>query len=405
MNLILHYHGGLPPDEGSLIIIDVDYEANVNPEDPRYERGLYKEPCTENSDKFCWFTQFEATGARYAFPCLDFPNKKAHFDIRVARTNDWRTLSNTPVQDTIPVEGMEGWVWDVFQTTPLMSTYLVAIAIQDFVGVESDHNVTIWANKEDIEAGLADYSHEIGPIIMDTYSSIFGIPYTLPKMDMVSVPKKGGAMENWGLMLFGKDALLYDQTNPDVEKKWRVLNVVAHELAHQWFGNLVTMNWWDQTWLNEGFATFVSFLGSEAVDPEINSWDRLVTRTMFRVMKDDSRNTTWAMSDDVTSRQDIGRKFGSITYSKGASVIRMMEAIMGYPTFIKGLSYYLSDLQYSNSFEEDLFSHLEAAGLEDGSWPQDELNSFTETMKSWTNQAGYPLVTVKKTTVSYCIWI
>jgi len=167
-------------------------------------------------------------------------------------------------------------------------------------------------------------------------------------------------------------------------------------LAHQWFGNLVTMNWWDQTWLNEGFASYVSHLGSEAIDPDMNSWERMVTHRMFQVMQDDSSDQSWAMSDNVKSRKDIGRKFGSITYSKGASFIRMMEQILGYPTLVKGLSSYLAELQFSNSVEEDLFFHLEAAGLEDGSWPQGSLDSFDETMQTWTNQAGFPLVTVKK---------
>eukprot|EP00091_Calanus_sinicus_P005267 TRINITY_DN15695_c0_g1_i1.p1 TRINITY_DN15695_c0_g1~~TRINITY_DN15695_c0_g1_i1.p1 ORF type:complete len:397 (+),score=98.83 TRINITY_DN15695_c0_g1_i1:263-1453(+) len=229
-------------------------------------------------------------------------------------------------------------------------------------------------------------------------ASTFGIPYSLPKMDMVSVPKKGGAMENWGLILYSYDTLMYDQESPDVEKKWRVLEVVAHELAHQWFGNLVTMDWWDQTWLNEGFASYVSHLGADAIDPDSNSWGRLVTHRMFQVMKDDSSDQSWAMSDSVTSRQDIGRKFGSITYSKGASVIRMMESILGYYTFVRGLTTYLAELQFGNAVEEDLFFHLEAAGLHDGTWPSSNTftDSFEETMKTWTNQAGYPLVTVEK---------
>ena len=352
---------------GDIITLDIDFEANI--EAMEHGLGLYKKPCTNDSDKFCWFTQFESTFARHAFPCIDEPNKKATFDIKVARTEGWNTLSNMPIVDTVPVEGMDGWVWDIFQTTPVMSTYLIAFAIQDFAGVQGENDVTIWANKEDVEAGLADYSQDIGPKIIDFYGSTFDIPYALPKMDMVSVPKKGGAMENWGLILYSYDTLMYDQESPDVEKKWRVLEVVAHELAHQWFGNLVTMDWWDQTWLNEGFASYVSHLGADAIDPEMKSWGRMVTHRMFQVMKDDSSDQSWAMSDSVQSRQDIGRKFGSITYSKGASVIRMMESILGYSSFVKGLSSYLAELQFSNSVEEDLFFHLEAAGLKDGTWP------------------------------------
>jgi len=204
-------------------------------------------------------------------------------------------------------------------------------------------------------------------------------------------------MENWGLLLYGSDTLLYDQKNPDFEAKWWVLNVVAHEVAHQWFGNLVTMAWWDQIWLNEGFAVYLSHVGSEAVDPDMNSWAWLVAIRMLPVMKEDSTEASYALSDSVTSRRDIGRKFGNITYSKGGSFIRMIEAILGFSTLMKGLSSYLSDLEFSSAQEEDLFLHLEAAGLEDGSWPQEGArSSFTESMQGWTNQAGYPLVTVER---------
>ena len=190
---------------------------------------------------------------------------------------------------------------------------------------------------------------------------------------------------------------MYDQESEDVEKKWRVLEVVAHELAHQWFGNLVTMDWWDQTWLNEGFASYISHLGAEAIDPEMNSWGRMVTHRMFKVMQDDSSDQSWAMSDSVKSRDDIHRKFGSITYSKGASIIRMMEGILGYPTLVRGLSSYLQDFKYSNTVEEDLFLHLENAALQDGSWFHEK--TFVETMKGWSNQAGYPIVTAGRSWV------
>ena len=205
-------------------------------------------------------------------------------------------------------------------------------------------------------------------------------------------------MENWGLCLYGSDTLLYDQDNPDIEKKWTVLNVVAHEIAHQWFGNLVTMDWWDQIWLNEGFATYFSFHGSDAIDPDMNTWGRMVTTKTLSVMREDSAESSWALSDSVTSRQDIHRKFGTITYSKGSSVIRMMEGILGYQALVNGLSFYLAELQFKNAQEEDLFFFLEAAGLEAGTWPQGNRDSFEETMKTWTNQAGYPLVSVKKVT-------
>merc|ERR1711892_554203 len=336
-------------DEGDILTLDIDFEANLEPTE--HGLGLYKKPCTDGSEKFCWFTQFESTFARRAFPCIDEPNMKATF------------------------------------------------AIQDYAGVKGDNNVTVWANQKDVDAGLADYIADVGPRLVDFFGSTFGIQYNMPKMDMVSCPARygpSGAMENWGLLLYGSDTLLYDQQNPDFEKKWWVLNVVAHEVAHQWFGNLVTMDWWDQIWLNEGFATYLSHVGSEAMDPDMDSWAWMVTVRMLNVMKEDSTEASYALSDSVSSRRDIGRKFTNITYSKGASFIRMMEAILGFSTLIKGLSSYVADLQFSNSREEDLFLHLEVAALEDGKWPQGDMDSFEETMKMWSNQAGYPLVSAEK---------
>ena len=205
-------------------------------------------------------------------------------------------------------------------------------------------------------------------------------------------------MENWGLVLYSKATLMFDQEENDEEKRWRVLEVVAHELAHQWTGNLVTMKWWDQTWLNEGFASYISHLGAEALDPlgADQSWARLLVHRTHSVMRDDARADSWALSDAVTSRSDVGRKFGSITYSKGASVIRMMESILGRSTLNHGLAIYFNNMQYDSAVEEDLFRDLEAAAVLDGKWPQDGAEDFEKTMKTWTNQAGLPLVTATR---------
>ena len=197
-----------------------------------------------------------------------------------------------------------------------------------------------------------------------------------------------------GLILY----LLYDASEPDPEndRKFAVLSTMAHELAHQWYGDLVTMYFWDQTWLNEGFATYVEHTVSNLVDPEINAWDRFVAEVMLHVMKIDSKPDTWSLSGPVTSIADVHRKFGLITYYKGASVIRMMESFLGLETLNKGLNSYLNDMAFGNSQEDDLFIHLEAAALEDGSWPQEGVSDFSSVMKTWTRQAGLPLVNVTR---------
>jgi len=206
-------------------------------------------------------------------------------------------------------------------------------------------------------------------------------------------------MENWGLVTFGGDALLIDPDNTDPDAHWHVLEVVSHELAHQWTGNLVTMKWWDQTWLNEAFATFLSFLTAENLEPETDPWARFLVHLTQSVMLDDAGETSWAMSDPVKSRSDIGRKFGHITYFKGASVLRMFESVLGRSTFIKGLSSYLDQFQFSNTVEEQLFAHFQAAADEDETFEGD----LDKTMKTWTNQAGVPLVEVTRGDLGHLI--
>ena len=331
---------------------------------------------------------------------------KATFTVAVRRNEDYHTRSNMPLVKTEAAD-KPGYVVDTFDMSARMSSYLVAVAVTDYKSISTGDNVTIWVPSEDLEAGRGDYASEMAPEIMRFYAEYFDVKYPLPKMDLMYEPMKGGAMENWGLVLFAPITLLLD-AEADDSSRWTVVNVVAHELAHQWFGNLVTMDWWSQTWLNEGFAVFVSYLGSEHIEPDINPWDRFVVREMQRVMKyDESSRYHWAMSDNTTDRADIDRKFGMFTYQKGGSVIRMMESILTRPTFTKGLTSYLNALSFNSALEDDLFLYLEAAGLEDDTWPPKDpavTQSFSEAMKTWTNQAGLPVVTFTRSAADPMTW-
>ena len=213
---------------GDVIEPEIDFEGSSHQE---RSWGLFKERCNSNSDKFCWFTQFEANGARYAFPCHDEPEAKATFDIKVARTEGWKTLGNMPIIRSEPVEDMNGWVWDIFETTPTMSSYLIAFAIQDYESVSGSGNVTVWATKEYIDAGYADYAKEVGPASLEFMGETFGINYSLPKMDMVNVPHfLAGGMENWGLVLYEFDYLLFDPSNTDEDTKYNVIEYSSFEI-------------------------------------------------------------------------------------------------------------------------------------------------------------------------------
>merc|ERR1719209_203805 len=352
-----------PTTEG-ILITGIEFEANIDPEERFPGYGLYKVPCVEGSDKYCWFTQFQSTGARWAFPCRDEPDEKAEFELRLLRKEGWTSLSNMPIlsstpgsEDGLPDWAPGPWIQDNFASTVPMSPYLLAIAIHDFPSVPGPDNVTVWAPQADIEAGFGDFSATYGARVLQFFGDTFGIEYVLPKMDMVSVPGKITAMENW-------EALLLDELTEGVEERWAVVNIVAHELAHQWTGNLVTLT----------------------------SWDWLLVRRVQRALKIDATSESWALSGPVTSRSDIHRKFGEITYSKGGGVIRMMEMVLGREALISGLSTYLDAFQYGNTVEEQLFSHLEAAGEIHGTWPQAGVDDFATTMKTWTDQAGFPLI-------------
>jgi len=386
---------------GAMYEINVEYMADQT-RGSYFSYGFYHRVCSDaaGDENQCWYTQFESTNARNAFPCLDEPSFKATFNIRVGRNDNYHALSNMPLVETIPMEGKEGWFMDIFDTSPEMSPYLVAVGVTDYKPIRSStDNTTVWGPKADIEAGRGDYSIRIAPEIIKFYEEYFQVEYPLPKMDLMYEVKKGGAMENWGLILFDPRTIMLDADAND-DTKWTVLSVMAHELAHQWFGNLVTCNWWSQTWLNEGFATFVSYLGTDHVDPDINSWARMLVRETQRVMfSDEDTSKHWAMTDDVTDRNDIERKFGMFTYQKGGSVIRMMEQMLSRETFTKGLTSYLTSSAYSAPTEDDLFFHLEEAALADGKWPQvnGPEHSFAEVMKGWTNQAGLPVIHARKT--------
>jgi len=384
--------------EGTLIT-EITFGANIDPEDRFPGYGLYKVPCVEGSEKYCWFTQFQSTGARWAFPCRDEPDEKAEFELRLLRKEGWASLSNMPLlsstpgpEDGLPDWAPGLWIQDNFASTVPMSPYLLAIAIHDFPSVPGPDNVTVWAPQVDIEAGFGDFSATYGARVLQFFGDTFGIEYVLPKMDMVSVPGKITAMENWGLSMYNREALLLDELTGGVEERWAVVNIVAHELAHQWTGNLVTLTWWDQLWLNEGFAVWLSHFACEQLEPTIHSWDWLLVRRVQRALKIDATSESWALSGPITSRSDIHRKFGEITYSKGGGVIRMMEMVLGRDALISGLSTYLDAFQYGNTVQQQLFSHLEAAGEIHGTWPQEGVDDFATTMKTWTDQAGFPLI-------------
>ena len=205
------------------------------------------------------------------------------------------TLTNSPLEKTEEMVGKEGWFWDIFATTVLMPTYLLALTITDYSGVKGEDNVTVWADSKEVAEVEGAYALQLAPQVLQFFGKTFGVEYVLPKLDMMAVPRKGGAaMENWGLVLFDQQSLLIDLEAGEGEEegnirehKYHVMDVVSHEIAHQWFGNLVTLRWWSDTWLQEGLACYCSMLAQDALEPESRAWERGLVERTLQVMRVD----------------------------------------------------------------------------------------------------------------------
>jgi len=335
-------------------------------------------------------TQFESCDARRAFPCFDEPNLKATFGLALEIPSDQVALSNMPEKETTPVGSDKKLV--TFETSPIMSTYLLAWAVGDFEHVESfterRYNgkqlpVRVYTTRGLKEQGRWALEH--APKIIDFFSDQFGIDYPLPKSDILAVHEfTHGAMENWGLVTYRMTAILFDEKLSEARFRNRVAYVVAHELAHQWFGNLVTMDWWDELWLNEGFATWAGWLATDYLHPEWEVWPQFVNEGMEQAFSLDSVRASHPIQVTVRDALDVNQIFDKISYLKGCSMIRMLAEHLGIKTFLKGISIYLKKHAYQNAKTEALWSALsEASGA--------DVNAL---MGSWIEKIGFPVLSV-----------
>ncbi|EFX67104.1 hypothetical protein DAPPUDRAFT_302210 [Daphnia pulex] len=384
--------------KGANYTLSMNYVGNLTDQ----LRGLYRSTYKEDGvEKYIAVSQMEPTDARRAFPCFDEPNMKATFTVTLGRHRDMTALSNMPLINTtqmqVTLEGMEGFYWDHFAPSVPMSTYLVAFIVANFTQVEADVGNATW--KFNIYArpsarNQAQYASEIGPKIQAFFEDYFQIPFPLPKQDMIAIPDfAAGAMENWGLITYRETALLYDEKKSSVSNKERVCEVVAHELAHQWFGNLVTMDWWTDLWLNEGFASYAEYLGSQHVEPGLKWLQQFVTRDLQDVMSLDALESSHPISVVVHHPNEINEIFDRISYGKGATIIRMLAAFLGEKTFRQGLTNYLKSRQYGNAVQDDLWDALtKQAKVNKVPLP----TGVKQIMDTWTLKMGFPVVTVTR---------
>ncbi|KAH8271340.1 hypothetical protein KR018_007311 [Drosophila ironensis] len=381
---------------GNTYELSLPFAADLNRQLEGYYRSSYKDPVA-NVTRWISVTQFEPASARLAFPCFDEPDFKAPFVVTLGYHKKYTGLSNMPVKETKPHESLTDYIWCEFEESVPMSTYLVAYSVNDFSHKPSTlPNSALfrtWARPNAIDQ--CDYAAEFGPKVLQYYEEFFGIKFPLPKIDQIAVPDfSAGAMENWGLVTYREIALLYSAAHSSLSDKQRVASVVAHELAHQWFGNLVTMKWWTDLWLNEGFATYVASLGVENINPEWRAMQQESLSNLLTIFRRDALESSHPISRPIQMVSEISESFDQISYQKGSTVLRMMHLFLGEESFRAGLQSYLQMFSYKNAEQDNLWASLTQAAHKYRALPKSY--DIKIIMDSWTLQTGYPVINVTR---------
>ena len=348
-----------------------------------FYRSSYKDEKTGET-KWMATTQMEPTDARRAVPCFDQPDLKATWGVTLIADKELTCLSNMDVKGEKDVGEKKKAV--TFNNTPPMSTYLLAFIVAELKYKENnDFRLPIRVYATPGNEQYADFSLDVAAKTLKFYEETFDSPYPLPKMDMVAIPDfSAGAMENWGLVTYRVVDLLYDPKTASVERKQRIAEVVQHELAHQWFGNLVTMDFWEGLWLNEGFATWMSWYSSDKFFPEWKVWETYVVDNLAGALNMDGLRSSHPIEVPVKRVADINQIFDSISYAKGSSILRMVSKYLGEDIFIEGVRRYLKKHAYGNTQTKDLWAALSEVSGKD----------VEGAMNTWTKKIGYPVITV-----------
>uniref|UniRef100_A0A6E8VGX6 Aminopeptidase n=3 Tax=Anopheles coluzzii TaxID=1518534 RepID=A0A6E8VGX6_ANOCL len=349
-------------------------------------KGLYRSSyMAGNTTRYLATTHFESTYARSVFPCYDEPSYKATFNVKIRHRSEYRALSNMPAINSVTVGD---YTETTFDTTPLMSTYLLAFVISDFktLSHESDRFRVFAAESKVAHTG---YALEFLGNSLRTLENFFGRQYQLPKVDLIAIPDFAmGAMENWGLITFREQYLIYEEGVTTARTKQNIADLITHELTHMWFGNEVTPEWWTYLWLSEGFARYFEYYITSQLEPTWNLWQQFIVNNVHSALSQDCNSNNRMMSYYATDPAVLNDLFDYVVYAKSASVIRMIQNVIGFDTFRQSLNDYLRSRSYLTTRPQYLYTSIEKFRTVD-------LPASIELIfESWANTPGYPVVTV-----------
>ncbi|CAO1388277.1 unnamed protein product [Diamesa serratosioi] len=377
---------------GSVYILKISYSAVLGIGSAGFYRTEYK---INNETRYLAATQFEPARARFAFPCYDEPAFKASFELSIIHQESYHAISN---MDGIRTVNTDATITTKFEKTPVMSTYLLAFVVSDFefisnAATKMDNETLhrIYVRSDAIEH--TKYALENSEKFLKALENYVSFDYELSKVDSAAIPFKGGAMENWGLITYRENILIYDVPEDEINhvQKFDGISTIAHELAHQFFGNLVTCEWWSYSWLNEGFATLFENILVDAVYPQWRMTDLFNVKSLHAAFNYDSMDNTRAMTSDMETLTDISSAFDATAYVKSGSVLRMFQHTVGEEIFRDALHIYLTKNEHKainseplyQAFQESFDSHNFTAF------------NFADSFKTWELQEGFPVIHVQ----------
>ncbi|XP_071801032.1 aminopeptidase N-like [Asterias amurensis] len=369
----------------------IGFRGVLNDNIKGFYRSSYKHP--DGGTRWLAVTFFSPTNARMAFPCFDDPGLKANFTLTIVHAEEYTALGNMPAESAI--NGPDGLVTTQFATSPKISTYLVCFAVLDFPFIEmtSKNNITIrgWARPDAMDS--LEFGLNMTAETLDFYIQHIGVGFPLPKIDVVAVPNfEANAMENWGLITYRETALLNKEDSTSESRRESQGFTIAHEMGHQYFGNLVTQEWWEYMILKEGGASYLGLTSLQVVQPTWEYDDLFVINEVTPAMASDAQINARPIQKEVSTPAEIAGGFGSSSYDKSPAVLRMCEHVIGKPTFKKGLTKYMTRYAFGTATNDDFWECLQEAVNEDGSLDIN-VNDF---MHSWVLQSGFPVVNLTR---------